>query len=190
MKTVLIDADGVTLKKQKEFFSERFAREYGAPPDELQNFFKNEFRLCQVNKSDLKEELGKRLSVWGWDKGVDAYLAWWFENDAQPDEMVLAEVKRLREQGVVCCLATDQEKYRGQYIRERLGFKDLFDRCFFSYELGYSKEEPKFFTTVLQQLNTTPAETIFWDDDEKNVAVAKSVGIDARFYKSLADLKL
>jgi hypothetical protein len=64
-KVILLDADGVVLKKGVEYFSVRFAREYGAPLEEITAFFKNEFRLCQENKLDLKEELAKRLACLG-----------------------------------------------------------------------------------------------------------------------------
>jgi putative hydrolase of the HAD superfamily len=186
-KVILFDADGVTLKRQSEYFSQRFAREHGAPIDEVANFFKSTYRQCQRGKADLKEELAKLLPQWGWEKSVEEFLEYWFAADI-PDTEVLNKVQEFRAQGIICCLATDQDKYRSQYIREKLGFSTVFDRCFFSCEIGHSKEDPEFFTRVLTALAVSPEETRFWDDDMKNVEAAKSVGLDARFYTGIEDL--
>ena len=64
-KVVLLDADGVVIKKGDGYFSDRFVAEYGAPAEEVRAFFKNEFRLCQVGKADLKEELANYQAVGG-----------------------------------------------------------------------------------------------------------------------------
>ena len=185
MKTILFDADGVTLKRQTEYFSERFAREYNVPLVEVVSFFKNEFRLCQQGKADLKEELSKKLPAWGWQKSTDDFLLYWFTTDTIPNDAVMSEVENFRRQGTKCYLVTDQEKYRAEYLRDTLNFKNRFDGCFFSCELGYSKSEPAFFATVIIQLNLPPDEIVYWDDDQKNVDAAESLGIDARFYSGI-----
>ena len=60
-KAILFDADGVVLKKYKEYFvSQYFAKKYNAPADEVNAFFAKDFRTCQRGKLDLKEELAKR----------------------------------------------------------------------------------------------------------------------------------
>jgi len=185
-KVILFDADGVTLKKGTEYFSEKFAREYDAPLDEITEFFKHEFRECQTGKRDLKKELEERLPKWGWDKSVDEFLEYWFESDVHIDEKVIGKIRELRAQGVICCLATDQEKYRAQYLHDRLG--NEFEHLFFSYELGHTKNEQGFFMEAAHQLDVEPKDMRYWDDDKKNIEVAKELGIDARFFKTIDDL--
>lgn len=187
MKALLVDADGVALKRHEEYFSTRFAREYGVPIEELIEFFKGDFRLTQRNKADLKKLLEPLLPRWNWSKGVDEYLSYWFTNDCHPDEDVLARVAALRARGVKCYLATDQEKYRASYIRDTLSFSKVFDGTFFSYEVGHTKDEPQFFEHIAKTLSLEPHKISYIDDDEKNVAVAKSVGVDGRYYQSLED---
>jgi putative hydrolase of the HAD superfamily len=185
-KAMLLDVDGVVLKKGTEYFSVRFAREYGAPAGEVTAFFKNEYRQCQLGKLDLKEELVKRLPVWGWSKSTEEFLEYWFGGD-EIDEEVLAVAQELRAEGIPCYLATDQEKYRKEFLTKKLAGK--LDGFFISSEIGHSKSEPEFFTTVLEKLALPAAEVEYWDDDQENVDVAKAVGIDAHFYASLQDFK-
>lgn len=189
-KAILFDADGVVLKKYKEYFvSQYFARKYNAPVDEVSAFFEKDFRACQRGKLDLKEELTKHLSSWNWPNGVDAFLEYWFTTDATIDTEVMKEVEKIRGNGFKCYLASDQEKYRANYIMERLGLKDKFDKCFFSYELGYQKSQPEYFTEIFKITGLKPEEFVYFDDDQKNVDVAVSLGINAYFYTGIDDLK-
>lgn len=189
VKAILFDADGVVIKRQSEYFSVRFTREHGAPREELTAFFKSKFRECQIGKADLKAELEPLLSKWGWAEGADAYLRYWFSNDTETNPEVLKVVEDFRAKGVGCYLATDQEKYRARYIREELDLKNKFDGEFFSCDIGFSKSEPEFFAAVLEKLQFPAADVMYFDDDEENVKVAKSLGIDAYFYTGLKDFE-
>lgn len=188
-KVVLLDADGVVIKKGEGYFSDKFVREYGAPADEVRAFFKNEFLQCQVGKADLKEELGKRLPAWGWPKSVDSYLHYWFTSDVVLDEEVLAVAKELQKKGIECYLATDQEVYRSEYVAQML----LGKLCgaWFSCDLGVCKDNPEFFKQIIARWEGRyrPEEVLYFDDDQKNVDSARSVGIDARLFSSVEYLK-
>jgi hypothetical protein len=51
MQILLLDADGVVLKKHR-YFSERFAEEQGVSLDTVAPFFQNEFIRCQAGRAD------------------------------------------------------------------------------------------------------------------------------------------
>jgi putative hydrolase of the HAD superfamily len=189
IKAVLFDADGVILKKYKEYFSERFAREYGAPIEEIRLFFKGEFPECQRGSKDLKVEFEKYLPKWGWQKSVDEFLSYWFTNDVIADTEVLKEVAGIRARGLKCYLATDQEKYRAEYLTTTLKLSDVFDDCFFSYDIRHLKSSPEYFKEILKRTGLRPEEIAYFDDDRKNVETAKTLGINAVFYTTIADLQ-
>ncbi len=56
---------------------------------------------------------------------------------------------------------------------------ELFDRTFYSHEIGYRKPNREAYEYVLQAENLKPAETLFIDDLEHNVIGARRVGIQA-----------
>lgn len=181
MKVLLLDADGVLLQSG-ELFSERFAREYQVPSEAVLAFFRGPFGDCQEGTKDLKEELPPYLETWGWTKGVDAFLDYWFESDTIFDEAVCEAVEKLKAKGVNCYLASNNEKYRALDLWRRIDERGLLDGHFFSYEVQTKKDNPSFFQKILRELAITPAEVCFVDDDERNVAAAKSVGIEAYLY--------
>lgn len=186
LKAILFDADGVVLEKYKEYFSVKFAREYGAPLADITSFFNNEFGLCIRGKADVREILTAKLPGWNWDKGAEEFQKLWYAFDVHPDEKVLAEVKKFRQKGLKCYLVSDQEKYRAEFLENMLA--GMLDGYFFSYQFGHTKHEPEFFKKLLAKMHVKPEEVLYIDDDPKNIDVARSLGIDARVYKTIADM--
>jgi len=121
--TFLYDADGVTLIKQG-YFSEKLSRDYGITLDKILPFFKNEYRLCQKGKADLKEVLPKYLELWNWSKSVDEFLDYWFTADTIPNKEALDQIAQISSYGNFSYLVTDQEKYRAEYIRKTLSLQN------------------------------------------------------------------
>ena len=63
------------------------------------------------------------------------------------------------------------------YVRTVHPFLARFERGFFSFELGHTKDEPQAFRKVLAALGRCGHECLFIDDQEKNVCAAESVGL-------------
>jgi len=190
IKALILDADGVVIKDH-EYFSVRYKRDFGKSLNDevITNFFRNEFRKASIGKADLKELLKERFNEWGWKGTFNELLEYWFRGERALDERVLEITKKLRSKGIKVCLASDNEKYRAEYLLNEVGLKSQFDDTFFSCSLGHTKSEPEFFQAVIKKLKLKPEEIVYFDDDPKNVANAKKVGIDARVYKSVSQLE-
>jgi len=189
VKAILFDADGVVIKKRDHFFSVRFAEKYGVRPEDQLPFFKEDMRSAFVGKADLRESLKKYLPKWNWKGTADEYLAYWFGEESPRDEAVIAYIDELRGSGIKCYLATDREPLWGEYLKNEVGLAKHLDGFCYSYMFGHEKSEPEFFAGVQKMLGVAVEDLMYWDDDQKNVDVAKSVGIDARFFTNLNDLK-
>jgi FMN phosphatase YigB (HAD superfamily) len=71
------------------------------------------------------------------------------------------------------------------YIQMAHSFFEKFGALFFSYELGQTKSDPRTFARVLDELGRKAGQCLFVDDSERNVAVARSVGLPSvRFLDS------
>ena len=187
-KHIFFDADGVVIKN-KYLFTQHLEQDYGIKMDKMLPFFTGVFRQCSVGKSDLKEELAKVIADWGWPGTVDELLAYWFSKGTQIDQEVVEYVKILREQGARCFMTTDQEKYRGQYLGRELGSGKIFERVFYSAEVGCSKKEQRFWEYVFGEVNDAPESSLFIDDDKANVDSVAAFGLDTYLYTDLASLK-
>jgi putative hydrolase of the HAD superfamily len=190
IKVVLLDADNVVVNK-KEVFSKILARDLGLNYEqEVLPFFVGVFKPCVVGKADLQEILPPFLEKWGWQKSVEEFLNYWFKSENYIDQKMIATVGTLKKKGIKCYLATNQEKYRTNFMKEEMGFSSIFDGIFSSSEIGFKKPYPEFYQHVLKHLDGVVAdEVIFWDDDEENVEGAKQVGIKACVYKDFSDFQ-
>ncbi len=183
--TILFDADGVTIHSEM-MFSEVLARDYDIPLETMLPFFKGPFQECMFGRADLKEELGKVVDDWGWSKPVDKLLEEWFAFEDKPDEEMFDLIKRLRNQDVKCYLATNQEGYRGNYLRDEMKFDQAFDGLFISAELGYKKKDTRFFEKAFEVINETDrSKVLFVDNEEENTESASEFGFDSHLFTTL-----
>lgn len=95
-------------------------------------------------------------------------MKFWFETEDVRNDELLELVNKLKAKGIPCYLATEQEKYRGEYMQNVM-FKDAFDGYFISANLGVTKTNPKFFEMIIEQLQQkhpelAPQDITFFDD--------------------------
>jgi len=187
---LLLDIDGVVIKKRARYSSERFSEEYHIPYEKILPFFKNEFLLCETGKADLKQELQKYIPTWSQSVSVDGFIDYWFSAERERDERVIALLDEFRGRGIPCYAASDQEKYRAEDMRTKVGLDRHFDKMFFSCDVGYMKKQKEFFENVLRELHPArPADVRYWDDDERVVATAHGVGIDAHLFTDFENFR-
>lgn len=184
---LLLDVDGVVITG--DYFSDVLERDLGLTLVDTKDFFGGPFLECLVGKADLKQEIAHYLPQWGWNKSVDEFLNYWFTSHSKINNELIAAVQQLREDGIHCYLATNQEQYRSAYIWEDLGLKDKFDGKFASHSVGYVKKQPEFFEHVVETLKIHPSAILFFDDSSIEVASAKGVGLAAEQYVSFDQLQ-
>ena len=73
-------------------------------------------------------------------------------------------------------------------MHEQLGYGDLLDGAFYSYELGLAKPDPAYFAAVADRLGVAPDRLLLIDDNAANVAGARSAGLDAEVWSHREDL--
>ena len=179
-KVLLLDFDGVISPGRR--FSEIYNEEFGVDIEILLPIFKDEKPSANLDKTDFKESLKGVLKEWEWKGTVDELMDYWMNADSDIDQRVVKLVKQTRKKGVKVYLATDQEKHRTNFIWNKRGLKDWMDGRFVSYEIGFTKKDPKFFKHIINKLKVKPNEILFFDDSESKVASAKKLGIDAHLY--------
>lgn len=181
ISTILFDADGVLVNSER--FSTQLARDYPVDQAKVAEFFTEYFPDCLVGKADLKEAISPYLAGFGWSKSVDELLEYWFTVEHHLNEPLIEYIQKLRAQGMYIAVATNNEKYRAQYMLDQMGFSDSFDALYASAHLGHKKPAIEFFKRVVEDIDVAKDEVLFWDDDAANIAGAHEYGIQAEFYK-------
>lgn len=191
-KAILFDADGV-LTLPEELFSILYSRSHGLDPKSFEEFFKNDWKPFVLGKADLKQHIKDNSQLWQWDGTPEELLNYWFKSEDVKNMELIELISTIRENGTHCYLATEQEKYRGDFMKNVM-FKDLFDGYFVTAELGVSKTEPEFFEAILETLkkehkDLDSKDVVFFDDSQSKVDTAITVGIDGCLYESINQLR-
>lgn len=76
-----------------------------------------------------------------------------------------------------------------QKIFSMIGNIKFFNRKIFSYEIGISKPDRKFYEYALKVSSAIATESVFIDDLEENIAVARELGFASIKIDSYSDLK-
>jgi putative hydrolase of the HAD superfamily len=177
---VLFDADGVLQdvpggwygamepylgERTQEFFAETWS-------DELPML---------IGEGDYMPLLEATLIKFGVTEPVDVvYRDVWHRIELIDDSIAL--VNELRAAGYGVHLATNQEKYRGGYMRTALGYDQLFDVSCYSFEVGATKPALAFFEAALRRIDADPSSVLFIDDTERNVHGAHEAGLAAEHW--------
>jgi putative hydrolase of the HAD superfamily len=182
--------DGVNCITYQEPLSVGLERDYKIPLEKTLPFFKGVLQDCVVGQSDVKEVLPVYLNDWGWKDGVEGLLRYWFERDHKIDTKLVSYISELRNKGILCLLATNNEKYRFAYMLDRMNFNKIFDKAYCSALLGCKKPDQQFFSKILDDLKDIKKEEIlFFDDKVENVKGAKEFGVQAEIYTTFEDFK-
>lgn len=182
----MFDADGVVI--QSQMFSYKYAQEFNIKISELDDFFKTDFQECLVGRSDLKIAIAPWLKKWNWPRSVDDFLDYWFKAEHNLNFDLIQNIRELRKKKIKCILATNQEKYRLEYMKKEMDFESIFDKIYSSNLIGFKKPNIQYYAYILNDLNEDPANIIFYDDGQENIDSAKLLSINSNLYNS--DLKL
>jgi len=175
---VLFDADGV-LQSSREGWMEDLTAWAGPRIEEF---------LLAMAAADVACLTGKDFG------GAMREVLRQFEIDAQLEDVIdqkcwievrqpmLDAVRAVRDLGLRCALATNQQNLRGTYMRSSLGFEEIFDAQFYSFELGFAKPEAGYFNAIMDRIDVAPNRVLFIDDHEGNVAGAREIGIHSELF--------
>lgn len=174
-------------------YSVRFAEENGVSQEELLSFFTGPFKDCLIGKADTKEEMKPFLDRWGYAKDINQYFHDWHTYEDKPDEEILEDIQHLRKKGILCIVATNQEHYRTQYLKEKMNFSTLFDAVYSSSDIGILKHDRACMEALYKKAQEFKPldkdEILFIDDDQKNIDSAIGFGFRGLFYRERKDFE-
>jgi len=105
------------------------------------------------------------------------------------NEEMLSYIYDIRDSVAVLAVLSNMTFDTLAYIRAEHSWIELFDKLFFSCEIGMSKPEPGIYTHCLKELDNDPDQCLFIDDSEENVEAAKKLGINSILFSELPELR-
>jgi len=193
MAVLVLDCDGVVVRGHRDGgrWDRNLQRDLGIDATALQErFFRPHWRTIALGEADMREVLARVWPALGSEASADAFVEYWFANDATLDDEVLAEVDAWRASGGKAYLGTVQEHHRARYLWDTLGLEAHFDAIHYSAALGATKPDAAFYERLHAKLPVgAPEEVIFLDDALPNVDAARAFGWRATHFRSADDLR-
>ncbi len=182
IEAVLFDADGVFQRRPqgwKDALGERLGFS-GNPGDFLADVYDAETPILD-GQADFPEVLSSLLSRWNCGATLQEALRVW--TMIEVDSEITETIRTLRRRGVTCHLASNQERYKARYMSEVLGYRHLFDKEFYSCQIGLKKPDTAYFRAILNDIQLPPNRVLFVDDRPANVESARAVGLHAATFR-------
>jgi len=193
MAVLVLDCDGVVVRGHRDGgrWDRNLQRDLGIDATALQErFFKPHWKAIALGQADMREVLARVWPELGCLATADAFVDYWFANDATLDKDVLAQVDAWRASGHKAYIGTVQEHHRARYLWDRLRIKVHFDAIHYSAALGATKPDAAFYERLHAKLPVAARdEVIFLDDALPNVDAAKAFGWRASHFRGVDDLR-
>lgn len=189
IKTILFDYNGIFAPDSGNWNCYRnFTQKTALTDEKLSKIWDKYNSTIFVGEEKLIDFLnevtkvsGNKLSA---DKLLNSYL-----NDITIYEDALNFARQLKKKGFNLIILSNETKEAADYKVKKYQLKKIFNRLYFSANIGMTKRNPKAFKLVISNENLNPKEILFIDDREHNVAMAKIFGMKGIVYKNLNQLE-
>lgn len=183
-----VDVDGVLLDPSRGgrgSWKEELRARHGIDPAALNTaFFAPFWQDIIVGRIPIEPALAMALEQLGIKVDLEDVLTCWFESDFHLNQDVVDQINRWIDEGLPVVLATNQEHRRASYLAERLGKLFAVRSVLYSAELGFVKDDARFFAAADVRLGIRRQATamVLLDDDSRNVDAARRFGwLSVRF---------
>ncbi len=129
----------------------------------------------------VEEELGLGIS----EPGMGEI----FRKSIVPNDEVIRIAEKLAGKYDLVMASNNNEVVMGCLEKEHAKMLGLFQKGYFSHELGMGKPNPQFFEYLLKDLKVSGSECIFIDDKQENLDVASEKGMKTILYTDAESLK-
>jgi len=107
----------------------------------------------------------------------------------QIDEKMLSFIFDIRDSVSVLAVLSNMTYDTLGYIKAEYSWIELFDKHFYSCEIGKSKPDPGIYAHCLKELDIDPDHCLFIDDSRENVIAAREFGINSHRYTGFTEFQ-
>ncbi len=175
IKAVIFDLNGVFIHSPK--LSDRFEKDFNIP---VSKFLP---KLGEIMDEVRKPNAGNAFTYWEsalkeWKIMMSEKEFWdyWFGAETPSEEMITL-AKELKQKGTKVITLSNNFKERADYYGHYPWMHNVMDKTYFSWQTGLVKQNVEAWKLILKDFSVEGPECIYFDDQEKNLEAAASLGI-------------
>lgn len=180
IKAVIFDLNGVFMLSPK--LSDRFQEDF--------NISKEVFlpALSEIMDKVRKPNAEPAFNYWQpyleeWGISFDEKQFWdyWFNAEKESPEMI-SLAKELKQKSIRVIILSNNFKERSNFYKEYPELNQVVDNLYYSWQTSFVKPDPAAWQYVLDANGLEPEECIYFDDQDKNLKAAESLGIKSHMF--------
>lgn len=184
IRAIFWDIGGVIVRTHDWSGRNRWEKLIGLQPHELEHIvFRGEMgKRAAVGQASADDVWTWVLNQLGLPESDRRSLQRDFFDGDKVDEELVAFIRSLRPAYLTGVISNAWPEVR-HWLENEWRIADAFDHIVISAEVGMTKPDPRIFHLALDGLEATPNESVFIDDFDENVKVAREIGMYAILFR-------
>lgn len=178
IKAAIFDADGTLLDSmgQWNLVPYKYVKSLGVAADE--NIAEKLFAMTISEAAEfIIDEYELSVTVKEAVEGMDAIIREFYKNDVKLKDGAGELLEFFKSRGIPMVIGTSTDRDCIEVGLERTGISAYFDRIYTSTEVGKSKEKPDLFIQAMEFMESSPDETIVFEDGLYSLRTAAALGM-------------
>ena len=178
IKAAIFDADGTLLDSmgQWNLVPYKYVKSLGVAADE--NIAEKLFTMTISEAAEfIIDEYELSVTVEEAVEGMDAIIREFYKNDVKLKDGAGELLEFFKSRGIPMVIGTSTDRDCIEVGLERTGISAYFDRIYTSTEVGKSKEKPDLFIQAMEFMDSSPDETIVFEDGLYSLRTAVALGM-------------
>ena len=178
IKAAIFDADGTLLDSmgQWNLVPYKYVKSLGEADDE--NIAEKLFTMTISEAAEfIIDEYELSVTVEEAVEGMDAIIREFYKNDVKLKDGAGELLEFFKSRGIPMVIGTSTDRDCIEVGLERTGISAYFDRIYTSTEVGKSKEKPDLFIQAMEFMESSPDETIVFEDGLYSLRTAAALGM-------------
>lgn len=178
IKAAIFDADGTLLDSMGQWIlvPYKYVKSLGVAADE--NIAEKLFTMTISEAAEfIIDEYKLSVTVEEAVEGMDAIIREFYKNDVKLKDGAGELLEFFKSRGIPMVIGTSTDRDCIEVGLERTGISAYFDRIYTSTEVGKSKEKPDLFIQAMEFMESSPDETIVFEDGLYSLRTAVALGM-------------
>jgi HAD superfamily hydrolase (TIGR01509 family) len=184
--SLIFDGSGVITDEFPRKTAEMWSKKYTIPFDAIwQTIYLDNYYLARDGKLDAHEYYKKSVEKLNMEINYEEFFKDYITDNSVRPEML--EILKILSQKIPLYLFSNQTGINTKYLRPLL--KPYFKYMFFSNEVKMHKPDKQSLDLLIKNMQTNPKDSLYIDDREEPLGVAKAYSIPTYHFISVPEFK-
>ena len=191
IKCLLFDIGGVLVDWHMSWITSEISKRFEINEDALVSAFSRHLPALDLGQIDEKrfwQRIASDVNSILLQTNTESLWDMYFRKNAKLNHDIINLAKNLKKNSYTLGIISNIEKITHTVVDD-WNVLDSFKYKFMSYQIGFSKPDPRIYEHAIERLAFEPNQMIFIDDKEPNVHAAKDFGINAIHFTNFPELR-